>query len=449
MENHPHVLRRVLRGFSVSVVLRMGRLLINLVLMSLLARQIGQEGFGHLVVAIAQVTILLCIVDLGMQGIMHRDLVHEDGQWQTLGSVFFTRLLLGALCYAGLMVYALYAPQEERWLLVIYGSLLFTHGTTVFSAWLCARQQMEAVSWSQFLGFVVSAVAILIGIFIHAPLWYFAATYVVECWAALVVMVLIFRRRGGRIRTWSWSFQRTFVLLRESWFEMASQLALLLLFRLDTIMVQALRGAADAGTYGAAVRVSEVVYFIPPALATACMPALVALRKRDKLRYEQRVAEYFALSFVLAAVCAAALVFAAPPLVALLFGKDFSGSAPILVVHAWSFIPFAIGTARTVYFTVEGKLWVNLPSVLTALALNAVLNWLWIPRWSGMGAAWATLIAYTAAWVLSSFVLPAAMDVPKLLWRGLRSLPSAAMHRVLQLRSAPAGIDKQQSQAPL
>jgi O-antigen/teichoic acid export membrane protein len=280
-------------------------------------------------------------------------------------------------------------------------------------------------------------------------LWFFAATYVVECWGAVVIMALIFRRKGGKVRTWSWSHQRTTNLLRESWFELASQLALLLLFRLDTIMVEALRGAADAGTYGAAVRVSEVVYFIPPALATACMPALVALRKRDQTRYEQRVAEYFALTFVMAVVCAAALVLLAPPLVALLFGKDFSGSAPILVVHAWSFIPFAIGTARTVYFTVEGRLWVNLPSVLTALVLNAWLNWLWIPQWGGMGAAWATLIAYTAAWVLSSFLLPAAHDVPKLLWRGLKGLPSGAMRYVVELRAAQAAIDKEQSRAPL
>jgi PST family polysaccharide transporter len=422
METHPHVLKRALRGFSVSVLLRVARIVINLMLVSFLARQIGQEGFGHLVVAVAQVTILLCLVDLGMQGIMHRDLVHEEGQWQTMGSVFFTRMLLGAFCYAGLIIYAAFAPPAQRWLLVVYGATLLTHGATVFSAWLSARQEMELVSWSQFLGFLASAVALLVGIFMHAPLWYFAATYVVECWGAVVIMALIFRRKGGHIRTWSWSHQRTTNLLRESWFELASQLALLLLFRLDTIMVEAMRGAADAGTYGAAVRVSEVVYFIPPAL--------------DRARYELRVAQYFALTVVMAVGCAGALVLLAPPLVAMLFGKDFSGSAPILVVHAWSFIPFAIGTARTVYFTMERRLWVNLPSVLTALVLNAWLNWLWIPQWGGMGAAWATLIAYTAAWVLSSFILPASHDVPKLLWRGLKGLPSGAMRYVVELRTS-------------
>lgn len=424
-----------MRGFSVSVALKLGRLLISLVLMSFLARQIGQEGFGHLMATMALVSVLLCLVELGMQGIMQRELVHEEGQWLTLGSVFYTRMTVGVLCYAGLMGYAVIAPQEQRWLLVIYGSLLVTHATTVFTGWLLARHRMEMVAWAQFLGFLTSAVAIAVGLIIHAPLWYFATTYVLECWAMMLIAALMFHRCGGRFGSWQWSLKRATGLLRESWFEMASQLALLLLFRLDTIMVQAMRGAAEAGIYGAAVKISEVVYFLPGMLGIASLSALVGLRKRDPLRYQRRVAEYFAATLALATACAVALVIAAPPLVSILFGKSYMACAPILVVHAWAFIPYAIGTARTVYFTAEGRLWVNLPSVVAAVVLNATLNWLWIPAHGGVGAAWATLIAYTVAWVLSSFVLPAGRDVPRLMWAGLKLLPSMAT-KGLEMRAA-------------
>jgi O-antigen/teichoic acid export membrane protein len=168
------------------------------------------------------------------------------------------------------------------------------------------------------------------------------------------------------------------------------------------------------------------------------------LQKRDPHRYQGRAAEYFALTLVLAVVCATALVVAAPPIITILFGKDFAESASILTIHAWAFIPFAIGTARTVYFTAEGRLWLNLPSVVTAVLLNAFLNWWWIPNHGGIGAAWATLIAYTAAWILSSFVLPSARDVPRLTWAGLKRLPALANSSLEILRArapSPAGRD--------
>jgi PST family polysaccharide transporter len=300
------------------------------------------------------------------------------------------------------------------------------------------------VAWAQFWGFLASAAAIAAGLMARAPLWYFAVTYVVECWAVILITIAMFRRCGGRLGGWKWSGGQTAKLLQESWFELASQLALLLLFRLDTIMVQGLRGAADAGIYGAAVKVSEVLYFIPGTLGSACLSALVALRKRDPLRYQIRAAEYFALTLVLAVVCATALVVAAPPLIAILFGKDFAESASILTIHAWAFIPFAIGTARTVYFTAENILWLNLPSVVIAVLLNALLNWWWIPDYGGAGAAWATLIAYTAAWIVSSFALRAARDVPRLTWTGLKRLPTLAANSLEMLvagRAAHAGRD--------
>jgi len=137
------MLKKVLRGFSVSVILKAGRLVISLVLMSLLARHIGQAGFGHLMVTMALVSVLLCIVELGMQGIIQRDLVHEEGQWVTLGSAFLTRLAVGVVCYAGVLTYAWFAPHEQKLLLVIYGSLLLTHASTAFMGWLLARHHLE------------------------------------------------------------------------------------------------------------------------------------------------------------------------------------------------------------------------------------------------------------------------------------------------------------------
>jgi polysaccharide transporter, PST family len=376
--------------------------------------------------ALAYVGVLLCASELGFNRITVRELVRDQDDaaaWQTLGATFYSRLMVGGLLYAGLMVYALLAAPDLCLLLLIYGTLLLTHAGTEVMSWFESQRKVERVALAQFAGFAVSAVCIALGLWMEAPLWFFALTYNIECWFALAMVIVTFHRMGGRMGPWRWSWAKASALMRESKFELATQLALLLLFRLDTIMVEAMRGENEAGVYGAAVRVSEVVYFIPVILSSVCLPPLLELRKSDILRYQQRFTDYFTMSLLIAVPCAAFLAFVSPLLVTILFGKDFSASARILMIHAWSFIPYAIGIARTQYLTAEGRLWVNLPSVALALAINVVLNWLWIPQYSGEGAAWATLVAYTVAWVLSSFSLPGTRDVARLMVRGVTQTP--------------------------
>jgi O-antigen/teichoic acid export membrane protein len=428
-----------LRGFSISTALRVGRLVVSLVLTSFLARHLGQDGFGQLMVGMSLVAVLLCASELGFNRITVRELVKDDAAgWQTLGATFYSRLMLGMLLYAGLVTYVLLAKPEIGLLLLIYGALLLTHAGTEVMAWFESGRKVESVAWAQFAGFAVSGVCIAAGLLLDAPLWFYALTYNIECWFALGLVIAAFHRKGGRMRQWRWSWTRAVALIRESKYELATQLALLLLFRLDMIMVEALRGKGEAGIYGAAVLVSEVVYFIPVILSSVCLPPLLELRRTDAVRYRQRFGDYFAMSLLIAVPCAALLAFASPLIVSVLFGKDFTASAPILVIHAWSFIPYAIGIARTQYLTAEGRLWVNLPSVVLALGVNAALNWLWIPQHGGEGAAWATLVAYSVAWVLSSFTLPGTRDVARLIVQSVTQMPAFIAQSWRHLRVASA-----------
>ena len=109
------------------------------------------------------------------------------------------------------------------------------------------------------------------------------------------------------------------------------------------------------------------------------------------------------------------------------------------MIHAWAFIPYCLGIARTQFLALESKLWANLPGVMLALVLNVVLNWLWIPQWSGAGAAWATLVSYTAAWVLTSFVLPALWPVARLKGRALLQMPALIIEFVSRSRQRLSG----------
>jgi O-antigen/teichoic acid export membrane protein len=424
----------MLRAFSITSATRIFRLLVGLGLTSLLGRYLGSQGFGEISVAMAIVSTLICIGELGLGRYTVREiLVSADGEAATLGTTLGMRLRIGLVLFALLTAYVALI-QPKGWLLImIYGVQILTSPLTELLCWFEARGMVERLAVAQLLGFLASAVCIVIGVWQKLPLWYFAVTYVFECWSALAIALVLFHRHGGSVRLGHYSKYRALELFRRSWFELVSQLALLLLFRVDAIMVGSLRGEREAGLYSAAVRVSEVVYFIPAILASVSLSRLIALKKVDATAYQQRVVEYFSLSFIIALSCAGALVLGSPA-VGWLFGPDFTGGSSILVVHAWSFIPYTIGVTRTQYLIAEDRLSVNLPSVATALVLNIGLNWMWIPRYGGLGAAWATLVAYSVAWVASSFVLPGAREVSGLMLRGIAEMPTSLALAWRQLR---------------
>lgn len=424
MSSSPRVLGRLFGVFSISVTLRFVRLALNVVIIGMLGRFLGENEMGQLLTAQATIAVLLCLAELGFARISVRELVRDpEDEARTFGATFYTRLMIGTVMLAALGLATLGMPDGERLLLLAYGLLLPTHGLAEIGSWLEARGQMARAAWAQLWAFVAGAVMIVLGVLLDAPLIFFPIAYVVECWIGAYFQMGLFHSLGGHITEWRWTSRRALELVRESWPEMAAQLALVLLYRIDTIMVKAMQGDAAAGVYGAAVRVSEVLYFLPVALSGVVLPQLIELQKRDRAQYEKRFADYFAVSLIMALAGAGFLYLTAQPIITALWKGRFSGSADILTIHAWAFIPYCLGVARTQYLTAESKLWANLPSVLLALTINVFLNWLWIPKWSGEGAAYATLVSYTVAWVVTSFLLPGVRPVAVLKLRSLIQMP--------------------------
>jgi O-antigen/teichoic acid export membrane protein len=354
---------RFVKTFSVSVGLRVMRLLIGLLLASQITRHLGVDGFGQLSVAMSSVGVLLCLGELGFARSTVRLLMTGGKpEGEVLGTTVGARLLLSCVLFGVLCIGVLLIHPASGVLLLIYGVQLLTNPITEIMCWFEVKQRMAEVAMAQFAGFFVSAVCIGLGIWYDAPLYFYAITYAIEGWTFLGLSWWWFHRSGGQVKLGAFRFGEARELVRQSWYEMASQLALILLFRVDAIMIGAMCGAAEAGLYGASVRLSELVYFVPQILASLYLPRMILLRQSNMGEYRQRMTDYFSLSLLVAGVCAVTLAFGAP-LVGWVFGEEFKAGAGILEVHAWSFIPYAIGIARTQYLTVENRLWVNLPSV--------------------------------------------------------------------------------------
>jgi O-antigen/teichoic acid export membrane protein len=172
----------------------------------------------------------------------------------------------------------------------------------------------------------------------------------------------------------------------------------LLGLRLELLAVSFLRGAFEAGLFGAALKVVESLNGIPSAVAAGALPSLT----RDALQSLRAVRERVASTMALLAVPAAAgLALCAGPVIVWL-GEAYAAAAAPLQVLALALVPLFMNTVLVQALVAAGHA-AALPR-LTALRVGAaaVFAALLIPAFGTTGAAAGFLASETAMLLLSA-----------------------------------------------
>ena len=127
-----------------------------------------------------------------------------------------------------------------------------------------------------------------------------------------------------------------------------------------------------------------------------------------------------------AAICAAALVIAAPWVVPVLYGPAYAAGTGTLQLLACG-LPFAfVGVAASPWYLNAGLTRVAMQRHLLGAALNLGLNWVLIPRWGALGAAAATVVAYAVAHVFANALHPCSRPLLRLQLRALLLFPPSS-----------------------
>jgi PST family polysaccharide transporter len=185
---------------------------------------------------------------------------------------------------------------------------------------------------------------------------------------------------------------------------MVSNLSILIYMRIDQIMLGSMIGSVAVGQYSAAIRISEIFYYIPVVFTTAFTPIITRLRQSDPSRY---LFQFHRLFFVLTLgsyVCSILMHFGSIPIIRIIFGAQYAQAAPILAIHIWTCVFVFLGVAQGPWYVNEGMTQRAMARSLVGAASNILLNLFLIPRYGPLGAAYATLFSQA----LSSFLFNAS-----------------------------------------
>ncbi|EMO60291.1 polysaccharide biosynthesis domain protein [Leptospira borgpetersenii serovar Pomona str. 200901868] len=186
----------------------------------------------------------------------------------------------------------------------------------------------------------VRILLILNGLGIFPFIW----TGLIESSISLFGYSLLYKYHNGSLSVLHANWRRARTLLRDSWMLLLSGLAVIVYMRIDQIMIGQMMGDEAVGIYTAAVKISEVWYFIPMAVASSIFPAILKAKEFSQELYLERLGLLHSFMFLLALMIAIPMTFLSDPIIRLFFGEKFSEAGNVLAIHIWAGILFFRGS---------------------------------------------------------------------------------------------------------
>lgn len=400
-------------------ILRMG---VGLLVGVWVARYLGPEQFGLMNYAMAIVALFGAIAGLGLNGIVVRDLVQKpEGARLTLGTAFVLQLIGGFLAFVlAVAAIGIMRPADDlaRTMVAILGFALVFKAAEVVKYWFESQVKSKYTVWAENGVFLVLAAIRVVLILNQAPLLAFVWAALAETALAGVFLLLIYTRKAGSLSRWSASLSRAKGLLMESWPLVLSGLAVMVYMRIDQIMLGQMLGDKAVGIYTAAVRVSEIWYFIPMAVISSVFPRIIETKKQSETLYYQRLQRLYDLMALMAIAVALPMTFLAEWIVTLLFGQEYVQAGAVLSVHIWAsiFVFFSSAWAKSVL--IEGRQVLFLLFDLSSITINIGLNLYLIPIYGPIGAAIATAFSVPMTYIVM-YILKKDQGLLKMLMRSL------------------------------
>ncbi len=393
--------RRIFRNTGILAISGLVVRGMGMVMMILLARYLGPEGYGAYQRAESFTLMFSILASLGLDMIVTREVARRNPDTpEYLSGALVLKLFLGPLCLAFILGLAHFRGYQGTFMFGIWcysAVLLLTAVGQTVDAVFQGMDNMRNIAIGNLANqvvFVVLAVGCM-GLYKAAPAvglrWILVSLAGAAAIRLTVSFVLLARLRlhwrRPRVAT------LRFLLLQSIPIAVATSFVVVYQ-QLDAVLLGELKGNAQVGLYKASGKFLLLFTVLRESFLVAIYPAFSAVaHDRERLeglvtrsiRYQLVGALYFIICFVML-----------PRVAPRLLGNDFRQTAAILPIMAWVLVPQTISITMGRVLVASGNQ--NRIAIATALALvvNAGLNLTLIPRLGSLGAATSSAISELA-----------------------------------------------------
>lgn len=358
----------------------------------IVVRGLGTTEYGYFNFAISFVPLFLMLGAWGISiAVVSEVAKHRDRLSEVFSSGFVLRLgldLVGLIaCFA--VTPLLVHSTEGRLTVIVVGCALFLDEISEFLANVFrAFEQMRYQSIVSLINRVVSAVLAVVAILVGGNLLAVAGMYFLGSAGALVFAWVTLKRRFPPIRLSDRRWPLMKDLLRSGVLVGIASVLNMALFRIDTVMLQAIRGTTEVAIYGIAYRFLDSFLFFAWGVTSAALPKIArAGNTQERVRSVEMTAALILAFFVPLAIWG---VFSPRWMVLTLFGEKSVAAVPAVPWLAAAAGFYSLAYLARVVAIVDGRratiAWIAAVGAIVNIGANAFA----IPRYGFLGAAVAT-----------------------------------------------------------
>lgn len=193
-------------------------------------------------------------------------------------------------------------------------------------------------------------------------------------------------------------------IIKESYPYAILALLMLLYTKSDTVLLKELHqnGDKEVGIYAAAYRLIDALNMIAVLFAGLLYPLFSKMIK-EKLNIESLVKISFSMLVIPALIFAIFSYFYANQIIALLYTHNIEEVSTIFQILIIAFVFICNGYVFGTLLTANGNIRLLNKLALITVAINAILNIIFIPKYGALGSAYASLISFAFVTSLQSF----------------------------------------------
>lgn len=373
------------------------------------ARYLGPEQFGLLSYAQSFVFLFTAVASLGLDSIVVRELVRDSSQRDILLGTAFGLKLIGAVAVVPILWVAVQFTNNDSFTNFL---IFITAGATIFQSFNVIDFYYQSTVMSKYVA-LTNTICLFLSSLIKVALIMNHASLVAFAWmgvfdAVVVMLGLVYfyvTKTRHKLVAWRFDTQRAKSLLKDSYPLIISSVMISLYMRIDQVMIKQMLDNNAVGQYAAAVRLSEVWYFIPMALGNSLLPAVLNAKKNSETTYYQRLKSIYFLNIWLSIFIATSISLFSGKIVTILYGEAYKQAISLVQISVWGGIFVALGIASNMMLIADNLQKVNMFFTTISTIINILLNIFLMQIYGVLGAAYSTVIAYALNGFLMHFFL--------------------------------------------
>lgn len=393
---HPGVQRHS-KNLGWMFFAKIGSMLITFLATAYIARNLGPTNYGELSYAISFVSLFSFMASMGIDGILHRELIkYPERRNELLGSAIGIRIIASVITVIITILTAfLVSPKDVSILLIVIVSL-----GSIAGSFQLLGYEFQAESKSKYPSILSLGIVLILNIlkiiiiFFDQGVIYLALVILLEPILYSVGYIYLKNKFYNDFQEIKFKSETAWLILKDSFPLIFASAFYLIYARIDQVMLKNMVNAEAVGLYDSAVRLSEISYFIPQILIVSLLPTIINAKKTSDGLYYKRIKKLFLVILLISTLISLATTMLSEKLVVIIFGAGFLGAVPILGIYVWSNIGASLNMAIQQILVVENSIKFISISAFFGMITNVALNMMLIPEYGASGAAFATLISY-------------------------------------------------------